>query len=282
MTTLQRPDVVTFWHGRRLGYLRQVCLGSQIKLGHRVTIFTFDGLDDAPPGVHIEDAEPILSMAFAKKIRPQRGDRMSRRTIVQFSDFFRMRLQHLGRGVWLDSDVYLLRPIELEPERPYFAWESRKHIGNSVLYLPAAHPIVGAFEELIAQDVLFSDALLFYHRLIGYWRRMRDRKHFVPGNIRLGLYGPAALTSLARRHQAIHDVAECKSFYAMHRRPELFFMPTDYQSVLADPGIVGLHLSPKAYEHDRPAPGSLYEWAARNVREVIGESEPHSAGRDAP
>lgn len=275
---LRKPDIVTFWHGNPLGRLRRVCLASQVKLGHQVTVFAFGAIDDLPPGVHVADAEPVLPMAFAKKIRPQQAGKLTSRTIGQFSDFFRMRLQHLGRGLWLDSDVYLLRPIELDPRWPYFAWESRSHIGNSVLYLPAMHPIVAAYEELMAKDVLFSDALMFYHRLIGHWRRIRDRERFIPADIRLGLYGPAALTALAWRHGAMRDAGTRKSLYSIHRRPELFFAPTDFQSIISDPAIVGLHLSPKAHAYDIPVPGSLYEWADRNVLEFVGDTRRHEIG----
>jgi hypothetical protein len=56
---------------------------------------------------------------------------------LQFSDFFRMRLMAERAGLWLDADVLLLKPIEIDPAKPYFAWERRRQLGNSVLYLPA-------------------------------------------------------------------------------------------------------------------------------------------------
>jgi hypothetical protein len=32
--------------------------------------------------------------------------------------------------------------------------------------------------------------------------------------------------------------------------------------LLADPGIIGLHISPKGRGGEKPIPGSLYAWAA--------------------
>ena len=55
-------------------------------------------------------------------------------------------------GLWLDADVLLLKPIEIDRAKPYFAWERRRQLGNSVLYLPANDPIVRAFEELMEQE----------------------------------------------------------------------------------------------------------------------------------
>lgn len=261
---------MTFWHGRPLDRLRRLCLRSQLKLGHRVTIFAFGDIGDLPAGVAVEDAETVLPRAFARKIRPpEQGGLEHWRTAVQYSDFFRIRLQSLGRGLWLDSDVYLLRPIALDPREPYFAWEGLYHVGNSVLYLPPTHPITAGYETLMAQDVLFSDALMPYHRFMGHWRRFRDGEAFVPANVRVGLYGPAALTNLAWRYGALRCAGGRKSFYSIHRRPDLFFAPTDFRPIISDPAVVGLHLSPKKHTDDLPAPGSLYEWAERNVGDDI-------------
>jgi len=52
------------------------------------------------------------------------------------------------------------------------------------------------------------------------------------------------------------------SFYAVHAEPKLFFEPADVSSLLADPEIVGLHISPKGRGGQAPIPGSLYAWAA--------------------
>ena len=80
-------------------------------------------------------------------------------TILQFSDFFRMRLMAHGAGLWLDADVLLLKPVEIDPARPYFAWERPRQLGNSVLYLPPNDPIVAAFAALMQQDELTPDWL---------------------------------------------------------------------------------------------------------------------------
>ena len=40
------------------------------------------------------------------------------------------------------------------------------------------------------------------------------------------------------------------------------FGEKDVQRLLADPGIIGLHISPKGRGREKPIPGSLYAWAA--------------------
>jgi hypothetical protein len=259
-----RPDIVTFWHGP-LDALRRLCLRSQVAAGHKVTIYSFDPLPQLPDGVANAEAEAILPHSFAERLRPIADGVWIDRTMLQFSDFFRMRLMAKNAGprsanLWLDADVLLLRPVEIDPARPYFAWERPHQLGNSVLYLPAGDPIVAAFEALMAQDELTPDWLSLRHRLTFMLHRLRGTTRI--SEVRLAIYGPAALTALARRAGELHHALPKKSFYAVHAEPKLFFEPTDFSALVQDPEIIGFHISPKGRGNDQPAPGSLHAWAA--------------------
>ena len=92
-----RPDVVTFWHGPLDG-LRLTCLRSQVAAGHKVTVYSFDPLPGLPDGVGNAEAEAILPHSFSERLRPPQPDGSWRDwTILQFSDFFRMRLMARAR-----------------------------------------------------------------------------------------------------------------------------------------------------------------------------------------
>lgn len=256
-----RPDVVTFWHGP-LDRLRRTCLKSQVAAGHKVTVYSFEPLAGLPEGVGNAEAEAILPHAFAEKLRPPQPDGSWRDwTTLQFSDFFRMRLMARSAGLWLDADVLLLRPVEIDPSKPYFAWERPRQLGNSVLYLPPDDAIVVAFEELMRQDELTPDWLALRHRLIFGLRKLRGKSNRL-SDIRVAIYGPAALTALAARSGELGYALPKKSFYAVHAEPKLFFEPADFATLISDPDITGLHISPKGRGNQPPAPGSLYAWAA--------------------
>src|SRR6202011_2667577 len=113
-----RPEVVTFWHGP-LDALRLTCLRSQVAAGHKVTVYSFDPLAELPDGVGNAEAEAVLPRAFSEKLRPPQPDGSWRDwTVLQFSDFFRMRLMAQRAGpndacLWLDADVLLLKPVEI-------------------------------------------------------------------------------------------------------------------------------------------------------------------------
>ena len=214
-----RPDVVTFWHGPLDG-LRLTCLRSQVAAGHKVTVYSFDPLPGLPDGVGNAEAEAILPHSFSERLRPPEPDGSWRDwTILQFSDFFRMRLMAERAGLWLDADVLLLKPIEIDPAKPYFAWERRRQLGNSVLYLPANDPIVRAFEDLMEQEDLTPDWLALRHRLTFMLRQLRRRSSRL-SDIRVAIYGPAALTALARRSGELQHALPKQSFYAVHAEPK--------------------------------------------------------------
>jgi hypothetical protein len=255
-----RPDVVTFWHGP-LDALRLLCLKSQVAAGHKVTVYSFEPLGQLPDGVGNAGAEAILPRAFAEKLRPTGPDGAWRDwTILQFSDFFRMRLMAQNAGLWLDADVLLLKPVEIDPAKPYFAWERSRQLGNSVLYLPPSDPIVTAFAALMLKDELTPDWLALRHRLTFALRKLRGLNRL--SDIRVAIYGPAALTALANRADELRYALPRKSFYAVHAEPKLFFEPRDFAALVGDPEIIGLHISPKGRGGQRPIPGSLYAWAA--------------------
>jgi hypothetical protein len=217
------PEVVTFWRGP-LDRLRQTCLRSQLAAGHKVTVYSFDPLPGLPDGVGNAEAEAVLPYAFSERLRPPQPDGSWRDwTTLQFSDFFRMRLMAQRAGLWLDADVLLLRPVEIDPALPYFAWERPRQLGNSVLYLPPDDPIVAEFTALMAQD---------------------------------------ALTALARRHGSLRHALPKRSFYAVHAEPKAFFDPSDFSGLIGAPDIIGLHISPKGRGGEVPISGSLYAWAA--------------------
>lgn len=254
------PDIVTFWHGP-MDALRQTCLRSQLAAGHKVTVYSFDTIPGLPVGIGNADAEAILPHAFSERLRPPQTDGSWRDwTTLQFSDFFRMKLMAKNLGLWLDADVLLLKPVEIDPAKPYFAWERPRQLGNSVIYLPAEHGIVAAFEELMEQEELTPNWLSVRHRITFMMRRLRGGSNRL-SDIRVAIFGPAALTALARRTGELQTALPKQSFYAVHAEPKLFFDPSSYLGLVTNPEIIGLHISPKGRGGERPIPGSLYAWA---------------------
>ena len=273
-----RPDVVTFWHGK-LDALRQLCLRSQVAAGHKVTVYSFEPLAELPDGVGNAEAEAILPHAFSEKLRPPNPDGTWRDwTTLQFSRFLPDAADGAQR-----RPVARCRRAAAETgsrsirQQPFFAWERPRQLGNSVLYLPPDDAIVAAFEDLMRQDELTPDWLALRHRLTFMLRKLRGGSQRL-SDIRVAIYGPAALTALARRAGELHYALPKKSFYAVHAEPKLFFEPVDFSALIADPEIIGLHISPKGRGGELPVPGSLYAWAAERFAERKIPRRPREGG----
>ena len=131
-----RPDVVTFWHGP-LDRLRQTCLKSQVAAGHKVTVYSFEPLAGLARWRRqcrgrSDPAACLLRKASSAAI----GWQLARLDGGAVFGFFPDAADGAGAGLWLDADVLLLRPVEIDPAKPYFAWERPRQLGDSVLYLP--------------------------------------------------------------------------------------------------------------------------------------------------
>jgi hypothetical protein len=173
-----------------------------------------------------------------------------------------MRLMAERAGLWLDADVLLLKPIEIDPAKPYFAWERARRLGNSVLYLPHRHPIIRSFEYLMAQDELTPEWLSLSHRVSFAMKRLAGGSHRL-SDLRIAIYGPPALTILARRSGDLQNALPKTSFYSVHSEPKLFFDPGDFSALINNPEVTGFHISGKGRSLQPPIPGSLFAWAVQ-------------------
>src|SRR5690606_29530976 len=95
--------------------------------------------EDAPKGVEIADAALVLP-----------ADRLVRHrksgSLALSSDLFRMELQAIGGGIYVDADCYCVRP--LEDDEYIFGWESSRYIASGVLRLPAESAILEAMRAI--------------------------------------------------------------------------------------------------------------------------------------
>ena len=131
MTAAGRELFNTFWHGADLSPWHWACLGSFIRRGHRVRLFSYRPLA-LPPGVEPADASTII---------PEGELFAFQDSFSAFSNVFRYQLLLQEGGWWIDTDVYCL--IETVPACRY-AWarESAEFINGAILKFPAGDPVL--------------------------------------------------------------------------------------------------------------------------------------------
>lgn len=243
-------DCVSLWIGKRLGAVERACLWSVARQGHRVSLYCYGQPDGVPDGVETRDAGEIIPEAAI--FRNRAG------SVGHFSDWFRYELQKRRLGTWVDTDVYLLRP--LDGEKPnLFGEQAPGVINNAILRLAPSSPLL---PELLRP---------FERRTTPDWLPMRSwlparLRELVSGEADLGRLpwgstGPHALTTLARRHALLSKAVPPGVFYPVAWQKAGWIRdPRFALEDMVGPGSVSVHLWNECIRtfKDAPAPAGSF------------------------
>lgn len=190
------------WIGSDAGALERACMLSVLRQGHRLILWTYGPVNAVPAGVEMADATEILPKSLI--LRHETG------SVSLFSNWFRYELQRRGLGTWIDSDVYLLQPIDTNS--PYLLTEMAPGwINGGILRMPPDSPALSPLLEI------------FERPHVPYWLPLRPRlraqlRRLRTGRVDLsrlpwGTSGPRALTAVAR-HLGLDSLAVPAAVYS--------------------------------------------------------------------
>lgn len=192
---------VTLWIGDRLGPVERACLRSVLRQGHALSLYCYGEPIGIPEGVDVRDASEILPESAV--IRHSRG------SVAPFSDWFRYELLKRGLGTWIDTDMYLLQPLDVRAD--YLFGEERPGvINNAVLRLPRSSPVL---DELLAP---FKGTMPAW--LASRYRMTSQLRKWLGGGVDVGAMpwgttGPAALTAAAAKFGLSSLASPPEAFY---------------------------------------------------------------------
>ncbi len=75
--------------------------------------------------------------------------------------FFRVMLIKYQQGVWLDTDVYLVKQFHPDADKVWLAKGNNTRVGVFALYFPPNNPIIKVFEDYWAGTEVISHWLGF-------------------------------------------------------------------------------------------------------------------------
>ncbi|OYR16088.1 glycosyltransferase sugar-binding region containing DXD motif family protein [Brucella grignonensis] len=205
-----------------------------------------------------------------KRLDPGYPNFRSRTTIVQFSDIFRIMLMKHKQGVWLDTDVYLLKQFHPDPSKPYLARENRFRVGVSALYLPHDHPIIREFEAYVAASYPLPRWLgLRRGKLRPLYYRMTG-KDITPAAIGITIFGNDGISRLARKYGIFKNAAPQENFYYwVGKEATRIYDPAYGLEPMKHPDFIGFHIHKKHKEVVSLQPGSFYMWAIDRVKSLL-------------
>ncbi|HEX4848131.1 MAG TPA: hypothetical protein VFV30_08300 [Novosphingobium sp.] len=189
MTAVPLPPCVTLWIGDRLGPLERACLRSIMRQGHRLALYCYDPVAGVPEGVELRDAAGIFPREAI--VRHKSG------SPSLFSNRFRYELQRRGLGIWVDTDVYLLSPLD-DPAPTLFGREQEGNIAIGILRLPPDSPLLAPLLALFEQP--YVPPWIGLRPRIAAHARALLRGRVELGDLPWGVAGPRAVTALAARH----------------------------------------------------------------------------------
>lgn len=174
----------TLWIGDRVGRLERACMRTVLNHCGRLVLYCYRLPEGIPDGIETADAAAIIP---ADQIIRYRNGSYS-----LFSNRFRYELQRRALGTWVDTDLYMLRP--LEDRQPYLLAEEANGILNpAVLRIPADSAILPQLLEPFVTDRV-PPWLPLRQRLRARWFRLIRGKTDLAG-MPWGTTGPRALTA---------------------------------------------------------------------------------------
>lgn len=183
--TQPKLSFATFWAGKTVSAFEAACITSFLARGYEYIVFSYDALDNLPLGATLRDAREITEEANVRRFLIQ-----GRPNLSHFSDLFRYELFRRTDHIWVDTDMLLLRPLDLPSCDQLLAKEDPSTLCGAIMRLDGAHPSLDA--------------------LIAKTEALRDR------DLVWGATGPRLLTAVFDRHTIMQKAYDPKFFFPVH------------------------------------------------------------------
>lgn len=204
------------WVGEELGPIAAACLRSFVRAGHRTRLHAYDRIRDLPTGIELVDAARILDRS--KVVRHK-----WKASFAFFSDLFRYELLARGEGIYIDCDVYCVRPIK---SREYIVgYERDGAINGAVLAMPSDSLLLAKLRRAATDPGFIPPWLVREKRALyklRYLLGLGRSAHSMPW----GTFGPHALTRYIKELDLQKEVCPHDIFYPLdYGRITLLFDP---------------------------------------------------------
>jgi hypothetical protein len=241
------------WVDGALGPVERACIRSVLAQGHRLVLWHYGPLKGVPEGVELADGDEVVPRERLFRHVPSASWAL-------FSNLFRYCMLQQARGLWLDSDMYLLRPIPWDGS-PLFGLGESGLAATSLIGLPADNPVLA---ELIA----YFDAHAIPPWLPLRWRLRFAFQRAIAGSYRLetvpwGTLGPHGFTALLKRHGLLNQARPMQVFVPWSwREANWIFSPDEPLESRITPDTLAAHLFNEVIRPRKnlpPPPGSFIE-----------------------
>lgn len=202
------PIIHALWIGNKLGPISVCCLKSFLMRGHEVHLHTYGEIEDLPAGVKCVDANAIVPES--KIIKHNKTG-----SYALFSDLFRYELMKKTDGIYVDCDVYCLKPVHIPAHGVLLGYESDRSINGAILRIPAESPLLNSLLDAAYNPYYVPawyskrrKATLKFKKFIGLGRSIADMPW--------GVIGPLAISYYVYQLNLTHYIQPIDIFYPVH------------------------------------------------------------------
>lgn len=211
-------QILSLWIGGALGTIERLSLRSFVAHGHPVALYSYGEVAGVPDGVERRDAAAVLPKDMAMRLRYPNG------SFALFSNMFRMELQRLGLGMWVDADVVAMREVDIDGAF-VVGRESDRFLNGAILKLSPDSPVLRDWLAMAASGRV--PPWLPFHRAPREWLKQALGGSIHPSELPFGTFGPKSITALAARHGLTGEAQPEAVFYPLHpREAERLYDPT--------------------------------------------------------
>ncbi|MFC2968723.1 hypothetical protein [Acidimangrovimonas pyrenivorans] len=200
-------EVGTLWIGGALSWLEQLCLKSFVDAGQRITLFSYHDIPNVPEGVIRRDGREIIETEDFLKYE-------KKDSFALFADLFRLHMLRQCPGmIWVDTDVYCLRPMAYDSDYVFgHELPDSDRINNAVLGLPADSAVLADMLDFTADP--FAVPPFVKPRLRAEYEAAALAGQPVHVSAQQwGVWGPMMLTHFIRAHGLTDRAQPLDAFY---------------------------------------------------------------------
>ncbi|WP_322894281.1 MULTISPECIES: glycosyltransferase family 2 protein [unclassified Yoonia] len=229
------PIIASLWIGGNLSYIEQLCLKSFADHGHRTLLYTYEPVDNAPPGVETLDANAIFPASdfirHAESGSP-----------AVHADAFRYKMIALQNVIWVDADMLCMQPWAFK-DQWVFGWEKTDRlVCNAALGLPRFSRTLGLLNDFCKDEYPIPP-----------WADDEERAQLEAAaaagqpvhvsELKWGVWGPSALTYFLEQTGEIAHILPQEAFYPISFKDRrMLLAPQRRVNGQLGKGCYGVHL----------------------------------------
>jgi len=230
------PTLNTMWVEGPLSYVEQVCLKSALACGHHVVLYIYFDVTGVPEGVEVRDGREVMSEEYLMKQK-------KRNSWSLCSNIFRYFLMRDADNIWIDTDVYFLRQLDVPDGTLLFGWQKEDLLNGAILRLPPGSELLDDLIEFVHMPGIVPPWLPWRKRLRYQIRPWLGLRPLSLAEHPWGVIGPRALTHFARELELTHHAVPPDVFYPLPpKHAKLLFDPEAHVDSYITDKTIAVHL----------------------------------------